>query len=467
MVNLKIPIPKMKKKQKRIFFVGALMLLFFVSLGTGLIRFSGEADVDLFAFGNASYYKISLGSDSVVTADTVIDSTILGETLKIVFTWTGGGLPPTMTNFHCILRTSPFDNIDDKYASDSSQSSENTFVFIFDLAECYTGIHEYYVRLYATRGDIFYSGDSDVDLGFKFTISNIQETLAPILDSSPDIEEVIVDVYATLSWKFTYNWACTVTLEQDGALVDTRAYPKPLYPVSQQYPYVFTPTTEGTFTFKFVLQSDINIIHRLEDTVSFNVITVEDDILRDDLSEVLKDATAIVIDSQLAMFNFALYDEWQVNNFVPAGVYALSKTADLDIKLICNVALIGVVVNPYSDVKVVVFDAAGERTEYSMSLAFGIGLTVFGWPSIDSWFEVSINLDALPAGEYTFEIRAAYGGDTYRIVSFQISANTFPFGIIIIYAPWILIIGVIGIIMTKTLREIKGWWGFKGKYGNT
>lgn len=458
MVGLKIPklrFPKLDKRKRRFLIVALIALSFFIAGG---IMFGTEVDRDIFDYGTATYQvknKITgvlspLTADSVVYADT--------SRLKISFTWTASNVPPAASDFHCVLRTSILDNIEDVY----STRSGDTYTFNYDLENVYQGTYTYYITLYAVT-EFFYVGNS-----FTFTITKFtpQEIEPPTLDYKPDdVVGAPIDYAIPLSWGFTYNANCSVTLFQDGIEVDSRLFEKKFYSVyTQDYTYVFTPTEEGDYLFEWYLETD-NLLHYLNDAVSVGAIIWEDYVLVDEIPSGFENV-GVTMEGTLASIGLPLQHAWLIGSLVPADVHAYPKTGELTVKMAFTTAT-GTSIDILADTKLVMFDAAEERTEYEMTSVFVTEPILFGLlgRSYSSWKEVVIDLDEIPAGEYRCEIRTVYPPDNciYKIAVFNLSVNTFPIGFVVTYGGIILLIGVLSIITIVALRRFRYWWGFHGK----
>jgi len=450
-------ISNMEKGKKKKLIVGVIVALFIVTLGPVAIRFGANEglDKDIFDFGTPNYQINTLGvltpltTDSVVYADT--------SSIKLTFTWGYSTTAPTADDFHLILRTSVWDNIEDVYSSKSG----NVYTFNFDLENTYTGTNTYYLTFYAAT-DFFYIGDS---FSFQITKYTPQQVDAPTWIETPDdIADAPVGYTKDLTWKFKYTEKCTVTLEQDGIEIDSRVYEKTWASVyTQDYTYPFVSTEEGNYIFKLTVDPEGLLPLAISDDVNVGTITWEDYTLIDGAPDGMTNVS-VIMDGTMSLIGWSTHNEWLIGNAAPIDVYDVPKQGNLNIKLMFQLA--GVSMDTLGNTKVVIFNSANERTEYPMTSQFEVKY-FFGF-TYNSWKQVVINLDDFVAGEYRCEIRTVSDANNqiYKIATFNLSVNTLPVGWIVSNAGLIAIIGVVSIVTVKLLREGKGWWGFQGKYGN-
>jgi hypothetical protein len=448
----KLKFPKLDKKRKRFLIVSLIALAFFVSGG---VLLSSEDTRPLFDYGTVDYDVITAGISTDLNAGDTVYADV--SSARITFVWTSNYESPDARDFKAELKTSIWDVV---LVEDSTKVG-NTYTFSFDLKKCHEGTFSYYFELYCTTGtddQWFYSGTS-----FSFIVVNTFETIDPPVFITPlpeDITEQPLGYYSTLKWDYKYGGPATLTLQQDGEVVDTQTIAGS--PHNQQYVYIFDPGEEGAWRFRFTIDPD-EILHLpIWDEMDVGFVSWEDYTLIDEIPEGLENV-GVVMDGSLAAFGLDLHHQWLIGNLPPAGVHAYPKQGDLTIRLMFH--LVGVSIDILGDTKVVMFNTAEERTEYPMTTVYEVGFGAFGL-SFDSWKEVVISLDSIPAGEYRCEIRTVSPANMmiYKIATFNLSVNTFPIGFVATYGGIILAIGIVSIVSIKALREVRGWWSFKGKY---
>lgn len=443
-----------KKNRKKLFIVGLLILAFVFS---SPYMFGTEDTRNIFDYGSVSYQIVPLitGNPSGLSSgDTVYANT---HSVKVTFTWTSSSMEPDEYDFHALLALSIWDIAEDVY----SVKSGKIYTFEFDLTKCHAGTFGYYIQLYATGGaddQWFYSGK-----GISFNVVNLVETtdLPEFIELPEDIDSQPVGYAYTLKWKFKYDASATLTLQQDGVVIDTETFDGS--PFTSDYFYVFNPAVEGDWRFRFTLTPD-NWLHApIWDEMDIGFITWEDYTINDGVPEGFEN-TGVTLDGTMVLIPLPLHQEWLLSDDAPADVRAYSRTGDMTIRLVAQETLLGLWDTILGDTKIVMFHTDGERLEFPMHTETGVGLNIFGL-KYTSWKEVVINLNAIPAGEYYCEIRAIHGGNLYNISAFELAVNIQPWNFLAIGTGTLLMLAVSGVVMIIVARQVKGWWHYQGKYG--
>lgn len=456
----------MDKGKKKKLVVGVIVALFLVSLGSGAIRLGGdELDINrpLLDYSTPTYTVSVLGIPSTLeSGDTV--SVLLNDLISIDVKvhWTSTRNNPSQ--IQCKMIDSFYGIFYQDVAWDSVDGNDD-YHWNFDLRDLPTGNYAYHFEFIGYYPDQETATSIYSDQSFYFNIDKSAEQIpdAPSIWSEPDNFEMNDETSKQLVWEYQYGTAGTITVSVDDIVDDTHDFNG--MTAGQIYRYTYTPTSIGTHTLKFALDPDYAGHSTIFSTVIVTVVSVEDYNLIEGIPNAV-DGVAIRMDGQLSVIGWAVSHQWlEDSDEVPADVRNLPKSGNLRITLVGELGG-SYTMTSFDNVKMIIKNSGTEQTfDFELQVAVPlISIIIFG-VTLESWFEVNIDLAEFEAGEYECEIRCAYSGALYRVSTFTITVNTFPTGWLVANAGFIVLVMVCSIVIVKVIREGRGWFLFAGKYG--
>ena len=422
-------IPKIKKKHKKPLYIG--ILIFALVFTSGALLFQGEESLirDIALYSDIEYTVkpsgVELESGDLLQAQV--------HDVEVKLTWTSTSSNPHI--LRCTLKGV-------EYAEGAwvTETTGKVYTWTFRLDTIPVGTFNCHFEFTgyfpdASAPERIYMGDS-----FNFQINNLIEvTEDPDITTKVDDMTIGDEMTQRLTWRYNYASSSTLTLHKNGVLVRTQAGIDSI--TDQVFQEVIGPLDPGTYTYVFSINPG-GITIPTTDTAIITVVPQLDFETEGGLPSTVE--CNVEVTGTISTIGLPSTQIWNARSTAP-GLTPLQGI--MKVVLHCGGA--------FSDADLFVY-LNGEHVDTIQMNKF----LLIWW--------VDIDLDSMEAGEYTFEARCHHDGTDldYKVTSFVMAVRVFPTAWVLSGVIILTLVSVGMIFLIIIVREVKGWWGFQGKYSS-